>query len=270
MFYASDGAMKAGEYEVKAGESARELLEKIESGKSRLFAVTVPEGRTSAQVIEILAGADFLTGPVPELPPEGSILPDTFHVPSGMDRTVLLNKMKKAHDDTLAELWAKRAAGIPIKTPQEAVILASIVEKETGIGSERPQVAAVFINRLNKGMRLQSDPTIIYGICKCPRLTDSQGKPRGIRRSEIDRATPYNTYAIDGLPPGPIANPGRAAIEAVLNPPATNDLYFVALDPFDPSKGHVFSPTYEAHNAAVARLRAAEQAAIMERAKASP
>ena len=258
--YANAGALKAGEYEVAAAESLRGILEKIESGKSRLFSLTVPEGRTSAVVVQLIAEATFLTGETPETPPEGAILPETYFVERGMDRSALLARMMADRDKVLADLWAKRAANLPVKTPEEAVILASIVEKETGVASERPRVAAVFTNRLNKGMRLQSDPTIIYGECQCAQLRDSTGKPRGIRRSEIDRRSPYNTYQIDGLPPGPIANPGREAIAAVLNPPTTDDLFFVALDPEDPSKGHVFSATNAEHEAAVLRFREAEKA----------
>lgn len=258
--YASPSALKAGEYEIESAETVRSILEKIESGKSRLFALTVPEGRTSAAVVDLIAEATFLTGPVPEVPPEGAILPETYHVERGMDRSALLARMMADRDKVLADLWAKRAENLPVKTPQEALILASIVEKETGLAQERPQVAAVFTNRLNKGMRLQSDPTIIYGVCQCARLRDAAGNPRGIRQSEIDRPTAYNTYQIDALPPGPIANPGRDAIAAVLNPPITDDLFFVALDPLDPSKGHVFSTTNAEHDAAVLRLREAEKA----------
>lgn len=247
--------LKAGEYALPPGASVRQALDLIASGRSLLYAVTVPEGRTSAMVIDILAEADFLSGEVPPAPPEGSILPETYKVPRGTDRAALLREMMDAHARVVDELWATRAADLPFDTKEEAVILASIVERETGLAEERERVAAVFVNRLRRGMRLESDPTIIYGI--------SQGRPlgRGIRRSEIEARTPYNTYQIDGLPPTPIANAGRESIAAVLNPPKTNEIFFVAIDPFDYSKGHVFSETYEQHRAAVARLRAAERAA---------
>jgi UPF0755 protein len=178
-----------------------------------------------------------------------------------MTRAALVQQMRDAQTAFLADAWAARSADLPVRTPQEAVVLASIVEKETGIASERDEVAGVFTNRLRRGIRLESDPTIIYGLCQCNRLRDAAGEPRGIRRSELDRRTAYNTYQIDGLPPGPIANPGREAILAVLHPPATDNLFFVAISPSDPSQGHVFSPTYEQHNQAVQRLRAAEAAA---------
>lgn len=249
-------ALKAGEYAIPAGASLRDALDLIASGRSLLYPVTIPEGRTSAMVIDILAAADFLSGEVPPVPPEGAILPETYKVPRGTDRAALLAQMMAAHTRVVDALWETRAADLPFDTKEEAVILASIVERETGLAEERPRVAAVFVNRLRRGMRLESDPTIIYGI--------SQGRPlgRGIRRSELEARTPYNTYQIDGLPPTPIANPGRDAIAAVLNPPQTDELFFVAIDPFDYSAGHVFSETYAEHRQAVARLRAAEQAAM--------
>jgi UPF0755 protein len=261
ILYADGSSMKAGEYEVEAGEPLRAILEKIESGRSRLFALTIPEGRTSAEVIALIDADEHLTGETPPVPPEGAILPETYHFPRGMTRATLLKQMTDAREKVMAELWEKRASNIPVKSPEEALILASIVEKETGLAAERPQVAAVFTNRLNTGMRLESDPTVIYGLCKCSRLRDAAGKPRGIRRSEIDRPNPYNTYQIARLPLGPITNPGRDAIAAVLNPPQSESLFFVALDPFDPSKGHVFSKTYAEHSTAALRLRAAEQVA---------
>jgi UPF0755 protein len=174
-------------------------------------------------------------------PPEGAILPETYEVQRGEDRAAVLQRMMDDRDELLDKLWADRQQGLPFQTKEEAVTLASIVEKETGLAAERPRVAAVFINRLRTGMRLGSDPTIIYGI--------SRGRPlgRGIRLSELQRPTPYNTYLIPGLPPTPIANPGRAALAAVLNPPKSDDLYFVA----DGTGGHVFASTLEQHNANV-------------------
>ena len=200
-------------------------------------------------IIEILMAEPSLTG-VAAVPPEGSVLPETYEIQRGEDRAAVLQRMIDARDKLLAELWAQRQEGLPISTPEEAVILASIVEKETGVAEERPRVAAVFINRLRQGMRLQSDPTIIYGM--------SRGRPlgRGIRLSELNAATPYNTYMIDGLPPTPIANPGKASLVAVLAPPKTDDLYFVA----DGTGGHVFASTLEAHQKNVERWRQIEAA----------
>jgi len=258
ILYGRDRPLQAGEYAVQAGASPREIAQMIASGDALLHDLTIPEGWTTATAMERIAAATFLTGDMPETPPEGSILPDTYHAPRGMTRAALVEVMRDAHAAFLAEAWEGRAPDLPIRTPEEAVILASIVEKETGIASERAEIAGVFVNRLRRGMRLESDPTIIYGVCQCNRLRDAQGQPRGIRRSELDRRTPYNTYQIDGLPPGPIANPGREAILAVLNPPPTDNLFFVALVPGDPSQGHVFSSSYADHNAAVQRYRALE------------
>jgi UPF0755 protein len=247
--YAGRASLKAGEYAINPGDSVRALLERIESGRMLQLPVTVAEGLTSEMIIELLASNPNLTGETPPAPPEGSLLPETYMVPRGADRAELVQRMREDHDKLLAELWEARAEGLPIKTPEEAVILASIVEKETGVAEERPLVASAFINRLRRGMRLESDPTIIYGI--------TRGRPlgRGIRKSELERATAYNTYRIDGLPPTPIANPGRASLEAVLNPPDSNYIFFVA----DGTGGHVFAATLEEHNANVARWREIER-----------
>src|SRR5690606_18966200 len=198
-------------------------------------------------------------------PPEGSVLPETYQIERGDDRAAVLKRMMDAQEALLAQLWAKRHPGLPFDTPEEAVTLASIVEKETGVAAERPRVAAVFVNRLRRGMRLESDPTIIYGL--------TRGRPlgRGIRASELAAATPYNTYLIDGLPPTPIANPGRASLAAVLDPPKTDELFFVA----DGTGGHVFAKTYEEHLRNVAKWRALEKAKAAEaaasaEAKAAP
>ena len=196
--------------------------------------------------MEIVKADPVLVGEVSAVPEEGALLPETYLFERGTSRDEILARMAAAHDAVMEELWPARAENLPIKTEEEAVILASIVEKETGVAEERPRVASVFINRLNRGMRLQSDPTIIYGI------TGGKGPlGRRIRRSEIDGATPYNTYQIDGLPPTPIANPGRAAIEAVLNPPETKDLYFVA----DGTGGHAFASSLKEHLKNVAAFR---------------
>jgi UPF0755 protein len=269
IMFANDRPLQAGEYAIPAGASPRAIFEMFASGEALQYEITIPEGWTSAMAMERIAAADFLTGEMPETPPEGAIMPDTYHVPRGMERAAVVAQMREARDSFLAEAWAGRGANIPVTTPDEAVILASIVEKETGIASERDEVAGVFTNRLRRGMRLESDPTIIYGVCRqfpnrCRSgrlINERTGEPRGIRRSELEMDTGYNTYRIDRLPPTPIANPGRDALAAVLNPPATDNLFFVALEPGNPAAGHIFSRTYEEHNAAVQRYRAAEAAA---------
>lgn len=245
-------SLKAGEYAFKPGMSMQEVMDTIVSGKGIIHKVAIPEGLTSYQIMQRIASNEILEGAMPEeIPEEGSIMPDTYPFQRGTTRKELIAQMRRQQERFLAQVWEKRIDGLPIKTPDEMVTLASIVEKETGKADERPRVASVFINRLNKGMRLQSDPTIIYGIF------GGQGKPsdRPIYRSDIDQLTPYNTYQIDGLPPTPIANPGRAALEAVANPSRTEDLFFVA----DGTGGHVFAKTYDEHNANVKRWRAIEQ-----------
>ncbi|AWB48949.1 endolytic transglycosylase MltG [Gemmobacter aquarius] len=211
--------------------------------------VTLAEGVTSWQVVDALKRADFLSGEVAAVPPEGSLAPDSYEVERGADRAALLAEMATRQAATMAELWATRAEGLPYDTPEEALIMASIVEKETGIAEERKRVASVFINRLEQGMRLQTDPTVIYGVTKGEGVLG-----RGLRQSELRRETPYNTYVIDGLPPTPIANPGRLSIEAALNPDKTDDLYFVA----DGSGGHAFAKTLAEHNENVAKWREIE------------
>ena len=240
--------LKAGEYEIPSRASASAVLAKIRSGEVVRHQVTIPEGITSDMAVEILTANPVLAGEAPT-PPEGAILPETYDVQRGEDRAAVLRRMMDARDKVLGQLWAKRQAGLPFTSPEQAVILASIVEKETGLASERPRIAAVFLNRLAQGMRLESDPTIIYGL--------TRGRPlgRGIRLSELNGETPYNTYRIDGMPPTPIANPGRAALAAVLDPPKTDDLFFVA----DGTGGHVFAATFEQHKANVAKWRAVER-----------
>ncbi|MBN9319575.1 MAG: endolytic transglycosylase MltG [Caulobacterales bacterium] len=240
--------LKAGEYEFKSRAAMASVLHDVRDGKVVRHWVTIPEGLTSEMAVEILSKAEELTGVAP-IPPEGSILPQTYEVQRGEDRARVLRRMMDARDELLTRLWPQRKEGLPFDTPQQAIVLASIVEKETGVAGERPKVAAVFVNRLRQGMRLQSDPTIIYGI--------SRGRPlgRGLLASEVAAATPYNTYQIDGLPPTPIANPGEASIAAVLAPPDSNDIYFVA----DGTGGHVFASTLEQHNANVARWRQIER-----------
>jgi UPF0755 protein len=211
--------------------------------------ITVAEGVTSWQVVDALRRADFLTGEIAEVPEEGTLAPDSYEVERGADRAALIALMGERQAVVLAEAWAARAEGLPYDTPEEALIMASIVEKETGIAEERARVASVFVNRLEQGMKLQTDPTVIYGI------TNGEGVlGRGLRQSELRRETPYNTYVIDGLPPGPIANPGADAIRAALNPDGSPYLFFVA----DGTGGHAFAETLEEHNENVARWREIE------------
>ncbi|NEY89305.1 endolytic transglycosylase MltG [Tabrizicola oligotrophica] len=211
--------------------------------------ITVAEGVTSWQVVEGLKRADFLDGKIEGVPPEGALAPDSYEVDRGADRAALIAEMTERQARIVADLWASRAADLPYDTPEAAMVMASIVEKETGVAEERGRVASVFVNRLRQGMKLQTDPTVIYGITKGEGVLG-----RGLRQSELRRETPYNTYVIDGLPPGPIANPGRAAIEAALNPETTDFLYFVA----DGTGGHAFAATLEAHNENVAKWREIE------------
>jgi UPF0755 protein len=243
----SESDLKAGEYLFQPGVSMQEVLDDLVSGRSVLHAITFPEGLTSQKIVDKLNADPVLTGQIEEVPPEGSLMPDTYKFTRGATRQQMIDQMEQAQERVVAETWARRVPGLPIETPKEFVTLASIVEKETGKADERPRVAAVFINRLREGMRLQSDPTVLYG------LFGGAGRPEGrtIYQSDLDRSTPYNTYQIAGLPPGPIANPGRAALEAVANPSRTGELYFVA----DGTGGHVFATTLEEHNRNVARWR---------------
>ncbi|MBY8918687.1 endolytic transglycosylase MltG [Nitratireductor sp. L1-7-SE] len=250
--YGADSELKAGEYAIDAGASMHEIMELLKSGKSVLYSLTIPEGQTVFQVFERIRETEELSGTLPEeMPAEGSLAADTLRFTRGMDRGAVVEKLLEDQQELVDSIWARRDEDLPVKDKNEFVTLASIVEKETGIADERPRVAAVFINRLRKGMRLQSDPTIIYG------LFGGQGKPsdRPIYRSDLDKKTPYNTYLIDGLPPTPIANPGRAALEAVANPSQTDELYFVA----DGTGGHVFARTLKEHNENVARWRKIER-----------
>lgn len=243
------GALKAGEYAIPKGASVVEIIDLLVEGKSILHYLTAPEGRTTAQILRLVAADDALAGEITLAPVEGELLPETYAFTRGRTRDQIIGDMLAAQDAVMAALWDGRALELPFSTQEEAIILASIVEKETAVASERPLIAAVFVNRMKKRMRLQSDPTIIYGL--------TQGEPlgRGLRASEIDKATPYNTYVIDGLPPTPIANPGRAAIEAVLHPAESDALYFVA----DGAGGHVFSDTLDEHNRNVAQWRRIER-----------
>lgn len=245
-------ALKAGEFAIPAHASMRDIMGVIASGKTVMYSLTIPEGLTVEQAFERIAAQEELDGDMPaDTPPEGSLAADTQRFPRGTPRRQIVEKMMAEQKALVDEIWAERATDLPLADVNEFVTLASIVEKETGIDTERPRVAAVFVNRLAKGMRLQSDPTIIYG------LFGGKGKPadRPIYKSDVDKPTPYNTYLIKGLPPTPIANPGRAALEAVADPAPTGDLYFVA----DGSGGHVFASTLAAHNRNVARWREIER-----------
>ncbi len=242
--------LKAGEYLFPAGISAQGAVDLLQSGKTVIRRFTVPEGWTSAQVLAALAEVEGLQGEVGEAPAEGTLLPETYHFSFGDSRAELVKRMQAGMRRTLDELWEGRAPDLPIASKDEAVVLASIVERETGLPEERPRVAAVFVNRLRKGMKLQSDPTVIYG------LSDGLGSiERSLTRSDLATAHAFNTYVIDGLPPAPIANPGAASLAAVLRPAASEELYFVA----DGSGGHVFARTLEEHNRNVAKWRRIER-----------
>ena len=207
------------------------------------------EGVTSWQVVDVLKAVEVLEGEIDGIPPEGTLAPNSYEVQTGGDRQALIDRMTSAQAAILEAAWQDRDDDLPYDSPAEALIMASIIEKETGVPDERTQVASVFVNRLRRGMRLQTDPTVIYGI------TNGEGVlGRGLRRSELDRVTPYNTYAIDGLPPTPIANPGKAAIEAAMQPASTDFVYFVA----DGTGGHAFATTLAEHNSNVAKWRQIE------------
>lgn len=246
------GELKAGDYEFKKNASMSQVLDTLIEGRSILQKLTIPEGLTSQQIVERLKADENLTGEIAEIPDEGTLLPDTYRFSKGMSRQELIDRMRDEQQRVLATAWEKRQPDLPLASPADALILASIVERETGRADERERVAAVFVNRMRKKMRLQSDPTIIYGL-----VGGAGSLGRGITRAEIDQKTPYNTYQIDGLPPTPICNPGRPAIEATLNPAKTKDLYFVA----DGTGGHDFSESLKEHNAAVANWRKIEREA---------
>jgi len=240
--FGSHDPIQAGEFEIRKGMGGAAILDLLQHGKPVQRLITVTEGMPSIVVSEKLASNPYLAGPTPAIQ-EGSLLPDSYGYQRGEARSVLVGRMQKAMTKTLAELWPKRSTDCPIAMPQQAVILASIVEKETGKPSERRMIAGVYCNRLKIGMKLDADPTVIYPVTK--------GKPLGRRilRSELNADNGYNTYRRAGLPEGPIANPGKASIEAVLHPAATKALYFVA----DGSGGHVFAATLAEQNANVAK-----------------
>jgi UPF0755 protein len=242
--------LKPGEYSFQKNASLRDVIATIVEGKVVQHAVTIPEGLTSEQIVAKLSDNDMFTGSVREIPREGTLLPETYKFPRGTTREQVIQRMQQAQKRVLAEIWERRSPDVPIKSPEQLVTLASIVEKETGKADERSRVAAVFANRLRQKIKLQSDPTIIYGLVGGK---GTLGRP--IKRSEIAQPSPYNTYVIDGLPPGPISNPGRASLEATANPARTRDLFFVA----DGTGGHSFTETYDQHQKNVAKLRAMEK-----------
>ena len=246
LFVKLDGgetSLKAGEYALPAEASMRDIYEILKDGQAILYPITFAEGLTSAQIVRVIKDAPNLSGNVSEIPAEGTLLPETYMLPKTMSKAELVAKMSKAQSDLLDELWDNRAENLPIKTKQEALILASIVEKETAVADERPTIAGVFINRLRKGMKLQTDPTVIYGM--------GDAYQGNIRKKDLKTDTPWNTYTREGLPPTPISTAGREAIEAVLHPEKTSALFFVA------SGGgrHTFTETYEEHRQAVIKYQ---------------
>ena len=238
--------LKAGEYEFPPGVTMQGVLDQLNTGDTVVRRLTIPEGLTSAEVVTLIEAAEGLVGEVPEVPAEGALLPETYHYAWGDSRADLVARMRASLQAALDELWVGRAEDLPLETPQQAVVLASIIEKETGVDGERSLVSSVFINRLNRGMRLQSDPTVVYA------LTEGAGPlDRALTRADWQVEHPYNTYRIEGLPPGPIANPGRAALAAALAPAESHYLYFVA----DGTGGHAFATSLAEHNRNVARWR---------------
>ncbi len=242
--------LKSGEYLFQKNASLRDVINTIVEGKVVQHAFTIPEGLTSEQIVARLQDSDIFAGALKEQPREGTLLPDTYNFPRGTPRDQVIARMQQAQKRVVAEVWARRNPDIPVRSPEQLVTLASIVEKETGKADERSRVAAVFTNRLRQKIKLQSDPTIIYGLVGGK---GTLGRP--IKRSEIQQPSPYNTYVVDGLPPGPIANPGRASLEATANPARTRDLFFVA----DGTGGHTFAETYDQHQKGVAKLRSMEK-----------
>jgi UPF0755 protein len=242
--------LKPGEYLFQKNASLRDVVGTIVEGKVVQHAVTIPEGLTSEQIVGRLSDNDIFSGEVHEMPREGTLLPETYKFPRGFPRDQVVARMQQAQKHALTEIWERRSPDLPIRTPEQLIILASLVEKETGKADERSRVAAVFVNRLRQKIKLQSDPTIIYGLVGGK---GTLGRP--IKRAEITQPSPYNTYVIEGLPPGPIANPGRASLEAAANPARTRDLFFVA----DGSGGHAFSDSYDQHQKNVAKLRTMEK-----------
>ncbi len=245
-----DGPLKAGEYEIKAHASIAAIIAVLQSGKVYQHQLTIPEGLTSFEIISLVNNAAAMSGGIETIPAEGPLLPETYNYTYGENRATLVNRMADNMKKTLAALWKEHDSGILIKTPQEAVTLASIVEKETALPAERPRIAGVFMNRLKAPMPLQSDPTVIYAVTMGKMKLD-----RSITRADLEMQSPYNTYQVTGLPPGPIANPGKASLAAVMHPEANTYFFFVA----DGTGGHAFAKTNDEHAANVAKWRALMQ-----------
>ncbi len=252
----AQSSLKAGEYALEAGISQKQIMELLLSGKVIQRRITIPEGLTSHQIVGLLKEDERLTGDIASIPEEGTLLPETYSFSRRESRSDIIRRMQSAMEKTLSELWESRAADLPVSSPLEALILASIVEKETGVPGERARIAGVFINRLNRGIPLQSDPTVIYAHTRGMHQNEGLG-PMGRRllTKDLELDSPYNTYRNPGLPPGPIANPGREAIAAVLNPEQHSFIYFVA----DGTGGHAFAQTLEEHNRNVANWRKIRQ-----------
>tara|TARA_R110000868_G_scaffold266274_1_gene525135 strand:+ start:4520 stop:5494 length:975 start_codon:yes stop_codon:yes gene_type:complete len=240
-----DRSLRAGEYHFPARVSPKQAVEILATGETVKRFVTFPEGLRSGEIVDRINLVDGLLGDVAGIPPDGMLLPETYQFSYGDTKQSILDRMVAAHDDLVTQLWPDRKENLPFDTIEQAIVLASIVERETGVAAERPRVAGVFVNRLNKKMRLQSDPTVAYAISPDKRLD------RALTRADLKFDSPYNTYVSSGLPPGPITNPGRDAIYAVLHPAETDELYFVA----DGTGGHAFARTLDEHNRNVARWR---------------
>jgi UPF0755 protein len=240
------GGLKAGEYQFVPGMTMGDVIALLQSGKTVQHRITIPEGLMSVEILALLQEEPVLTGAVEKIPEEGSLLPETYNFTHGDTRQELIERMQAAMKRELDMRWKDRAEGLPFSTPAEAVVLASVVEKETGVATERPRVAGVFLNRLAKGIPLQSDPTVIYALTLGQRKLD-----RLLTLKDLKTDSPYNTYMVPGLPPGPIANPGAASLNAVLHPEQNDYIYFVA----DGTGGHAFAKTLEEHNKNVAAWR---------------
>ena len=242
--------LKFGEYQFGRQASLHEVIDTIIDGKVVQHQISVPEGLTSEQIVQRLLDSDVLTGNIREIPREGSLMPESYKFPRGTPREQVIQRMQQAQRRVVQEIWDHRMPDLPLRSPDQLVVLASIIEKETSRTDERTRVAAVFVNRLKQRIRLQSDPTIIYGL-----VGGKATLGRPILESEIRQPTPYNTYVIDGLPPGPIDNPGRASLEAAANPARTKEIFFVA----DGAGGHIFAENYDQHQKNVERLRGIER-----------
>ncbi|MBM3633056.1 MAG: endolytic transglycosylase MltG [Alphaproteobacteria bacterium] len=238
IFADKKGALKAGEYLIPAQARPIDIAHILASGKVIVHQVTIPEGLTVTQIIKIVKDVDNLSGEIIRIPEEGALLPETYSYVRGESREKVLSHMRRAMTQALKEVWGSRSADFPLKSPEDLLVLASIIEKETGVAAERPRVAAVFLNRLKKGMKLQSDPTVIYGLTRGE-------KPLGrlLTLNDLKHVSDYNTYVIPALPPKPIACPGLKSLQSVVSPAKTPDVYFVA----DGTGGHAFSATYDQH-----------------------